>query len=96
MTNWEEEEVAEIIKEDGKIISYVNMDNPSLKRLLYKETAKKEIIKEQFKISGTIMALALKAAIDNGKIEEDAARTALRELGKVILPIVSTLGKIKE
>jgi len=91
---WEEDDVAEIIEENENAESFVNMDNPSLKRFIYKDTTAKEIIEEQFKVSSTILALALKVAENNNKIKKEDSRTAIKEIGKVILPVINTLSKL--
>ena len=93
---WEKEDIAEIIQENSKLVSYVNMDNPSLKRYLYKESTSKEMLEEQFKVASTIMALALKVAEDNDKINKEDSRKALKEIGRIILPIINTLGKLEK
>ena len=99
-SGWEEfgfddDDVATIARAET-VESFVNMDNAALLRFCFGNTRRAETHKHQFKVAATILALALESAVSQGRIDNEHSRAALREAGKIILPIINTLGAIDE
>lgn len=100
-SNWarfrfDDDDVGTISRDDGKVESFVNMDNSSLLRFCYGNTRTADFHKHQFKVATTVIALALESSIEAGEIAREDARQTMRQVGRIILPLINTLGDIDE
>jgi hypothetical protein len=77
---------------DQSKTSLVNMDNLNYKRYVYGNPRREQEIRNIYKISSTIMGLWLLEQVDKGGLEEPKRRAASNSLGRLLLPMVDSLG----
>jgi hypothetical protein len=97
--NWSEgieinsdEDVVKIMKEDQAITSLVNMDNRHYIRYVYNNPKREQEIRNLYKISSTIMGLWLLEQVEKGGLEEEKRRSVSNSLGRLLLPMIDSLG----
>jgi hypothetical protein len=84
------------IERDKTTESFVNMDNAALLRFCYANAANSEVHKHQYKVAATVLGLAIESLVDKEEMKPEDARNALRSIGRVVLPLINTLGSIDE
>jgi hypothetical protein len=77
---------------DQSKTSLVNMDNRHYKRYVYANPKREQEIRNIYKISSTIMGLWLLEQVDKGGLEELKRRAVSNSLGRLLLPMVDSLG----
>ena len=77
---------------DQSKTSLVNMDNLHYKRYVYGNPKREQEIRNIYKISSTIMGLRLLEQVDKGGLEEPKRRAVSNSLGRLLLPMVDSLG----
>ncbi len=77
---------------DQSKTSLVNMDNLNYKRYVYGNPRREQEIRNIYKISSTIMGLWLLEQVDKGGLEEPKRRAVSNSLGRLLLPMVDSLG----
>jgi len=77
---------------DQSRTSLVNMDNLHYKRYVYGNPKREQEIRNIYKISSTIMGLWLLEQVDKGGLEELKRRAVSNSLGRLLLPMVDSLG----
>jgi len=88
-----DEDVVTIMANDDKSkTSLVNMDNRHYKRYVYGNPKREQEIRNIYKISSTIMGLWLLEQVDKGGLEESKRRGISNSLGRLLLPMVDSLG----
>ncbi len=88
-----DEDVVTIMSNDDQSkTSLVNMDNRHYKRYVYGNPKREQEIRNIYKISSTIMGLWLLDQVDKGDLEEARRRTVSNSLGRLLLPMVDSLG----
>jgi len=92
---WTGEDVVEVDTDGEPAISYVNVDNTYLRRYQYGNAEEAELLRQQFMIGATVIGLILDTAIDNGNgaFDSEHAQVASQQIGKVLLPVINSLGK---
>lgn len=97
--NWSEdieitsdEDVVKIMKDNQTITSLVNMDNRHYNRYVYNNPKREQEIRNLYKISSTIMGLWLLEQVEKGGLEEDKKRSVSNSLGRLLLPMIDSLG----
>jgi hypothetical protein len=48
-----------------------------------------------YKISSTVIGLCVDSQVDNGELQHDQKKGILNSLGKIMLPLIDTLGDMK-
>ena len=79
---------------DQSKTSLVNMDNRHYRRYVYANPKREQEIRNLYKISSTIMGLWLLEQIDKGGLEEGKRRAVSNSLGRLLLPMVDSLGML--
>jgi hypothetical protein len=87
-----EEDVVKIMKDNGATTSLVNMDNRHYHRYVYNNPKREHEIRSLYKISSTIMGLWLLEQVEKGSLEEEKRRPVSNSLGKLLLPMIDSLG----
>jgi hypothetical protein len=77
---------------DQSKTSLVNMDNQHYKRYVYGNPKREQEIRNIYKISSTIMGLWLLEQVEKGGLEEPKRRSVSNSLGRLLLPMVDSLG----
>jgi hypothetical protein len=77
---------------DQSKTSLVNMDNRHYIRYVYANPKREQEIRNIYKISSTIMGLWLLEQIEKGDLEDAKRRVVSNSLGKLLLPMVDSLG----
>jgi hypothetical protein len=85
-------DVVTIMKEEKEVTSLVNVDNRHYKRYLYAHAKREHEIKNIYKISVTIMGLWLSQQVEDEAISSDKRREIANSMGKVLLPLIDSLG----
>jgi len=86
-----DEDVVKIMK-DTQTTSLVNMDNRHYRRYVYANPKREQEIKNLYKISSTIMGLWLLEQVDKGGLQEENRRSVSNSLGRLLLPLIDSLG----
>ena len=87
-----EEDVVKIMKDNGTTTSLVNMDNRHYARYVYNNPKREHEIRSLYKISSTIMGLWLLEQVEKGSLEEEKRRPVSNSLGRLLLPMIDSLG----
>lgn len=87
-----DEDVVTIMRNEKTVTSLVNMDNRHFKRYLYAHAKRELEIKNIYKISVTIMGLWLEQQVDAESVSSEKRRVVANSLGKVLLPLIDSLG----
>lgn len=87
-----DEDVVRIMKDSQTTTSLVNMDNRHYRRYVYANPKREQEIRNIYKISSTIMGLWLLEQVDKGGLEEEKRRAVSNSLGRLLLPLVDSLG----
>lgn len=87
-----ETDVVKINKDENAAVSLVNMDNVHLHNYLRANVKKAEEVKHLFKLSVTMMGLWLEDQVKKGEIEDDKRRPIANSLGRLLLPMIHSLG----
>ena len=87
-----EADVVKINKDANGAVSLVNMDNIHLHNYLRANTKKVEEIRHLYKLSVTMMGLWLEDQVKKGEIEDDKRRPIANSLGRLLLPMIHSLG----
>jgi len=71
-----------------------NLDprNRHYKRYVYANPKREQEVRNIYKISSTIMGLWLLEQVDKGDLEEPKRRTVSNSLGRLLLPLIDSLG----
>ena len=88
-----DEDVVRIMKDTQTTTSLVNMDNRHYRRYVYANPKREQEIRNLFKISSTIMGLWLLEQVDKGDLEEEKRRAVSNSLGRLLLPLIDSLGR---
>ena len=80
------------MKEDKSTTSLINMDNCHYRRYVYANPKREQEIRNLYKISSTIMGMWLLEQIENGGLEEGKRRGISNSLGRLLLPLIDSLG----
>lgn len=86
------EDVVKIMKDNQTTTSLVNMDNRHYRRYAYANPKREQEIRNLYKIASTIMGLWLLEQVDKGGLEEEKRRAVSNSLGRLLLPLVDSLG----
>jgi hypothetical protein len=86
-----DDDVVKIMK-DQATTSLVNMDNRHYRRYVYANPKREQEVRNLYKISSTIMGLWLLEQVDKGSLQEENRRTVSNSLGRLLLPMVDSLG----
>jgi hypothetical protein len=87
-----EEDVVTIMRDGDNVSSLVNMDNRHLRSYLHANAKRTEEIKNIYKLSVTMMGLWLEDQVKKNEIEEDKRRSIANSLGRLLLPMIDSLG----
>ena len=90
-----EDDLVMVVRDNGTVTSFVNMDNKFFKSYVYRDTKRKDIITNLFKLSSTIVGLSIREFVKDNVIEDSNRRSVAAQLGKILLPMVDGLGDIK-
>jgi hypothetical protein len=77
---------------ERKAIAFHMKDNRHYKRYVYGNPKREQEIRNIYKISSTIMGLWLLEQVDKGGLEEPKRRAVSNSLGRLLLPMVDSLG----
>jgi hypothetical protein len=80
------------MKDNGSTTSLVNMDNRHYTRYVYNNPKREHEIRSLYKISSTIMGLWLLEQVEKGGLEEENRRAVSNSLGRLLLPMIDSLG----
>lgn len=86
-----DEDVVKIMK-DTETTSLVNIDNRHYRRYIWANPKREQEIRNLYKITSTIMGLWLLEQVDKGGLEEEKRRAVSNSLGRLLLPLVDSLG----
>jgi hypothetical protein len=87
-----EEDVVKIMRDANSTTSLVNIDNCHYRRYAYNNPKRSEEIRNLYKITSTIMGMWLIEQVEKGGLQEESRRTVSNSLGKLLLPLVDSLG----
>ncbi|MGA2175931.1 MAG: hypothetical protein ABSH38_13210 [Verrucomicrobiota bacterium] len=87
-----DDDVVKIMKDNQGTTSLVNMDNRHYRRYVYANPKREQEIRNLYKISSTIMGLWLLEQVDKGGLQEENRRSVSNSLGRLLLPLVDSLG----
>lgn len=87
-----DEDVVKIMRDNQTITSLVNMDNRHYTRYVYNNPKREQEIRNLYKISSTIMGLWLLEQVEKGGLEEEKRRSVSNSLGRLLLPMIDSLG----
>ena len=87
-----DEDVVKIMKDNQTTTSLVNMDNRHYSRYVYNNPKREQEIRNLYKILSTIMGLWLLEQIEKGGLEEEKRRSVSNSLGRLLLPMIDSLG----
>jgi hypothetical protein len=87
-----DEDVVKIMKDNSTTTSLVNMDNRYFTRYVYNNPKREHEIRGLYKISSTIMGLWLLEQVEKGSLQEDNRRKISNSLGRLLLPMIDSLG----
>jgi hypothetical protein len=87
-----DEDTVTVIKDNQTATSFVNVDNRHYRRYVYANPKREQEIKNLYKISSTIMGLWLNEQIDKGNLLDDRRRPISNSLGRILLPMIDSLG----
>ena len=90
-----EEDVVTIMKDDEETTSLINMDNKYFISYVYQNPKNKDVLSNLYKISSTVLGLSIDDQVDNGIINPEQKRTIANSLGKIMLPLIDSLGDMK-
>jgi len=90
-----EEDVVTIMKDEQETTSLINMDNKYFLSYIYQNSKKKEVLSNLYKISSTIIGLVIDEQVEMKKIQPEQKRDVINSIGKVMLPLIDSLGDMK-
>jgi len=92
---WSEEDTVRIDRDEGKVVSFVNIDNKYLKHFCYYNPEQAQGAREQFKVALTVGALFCETLVRQARLSEDEKEKSLTVLSALILDLLP-LDKLEE
>ena len=86
------DDVVKIMKDNQATTSLVNMHNQHYRRYVYSNPKREQEIRNLYKISSTITGLWLLEQVEKNSLQEENRRQVSNSLGKLLLPMVDSLG----
>jgi hypothetical protein len=90
-----QDDLVTIMRNEDKTTSLINMDNQYFKSYIYQHSKNKNVLSNLYKISSTILGLSIDEQVENGHISAEQKRDVTNSLGKILLPMIDSLGEMK-